>query len=194
MERVEPTMQNALAPAWNVRLGAVEAAWNDWARQPTRKNRTWARLLARAAATDVSSAVRNEAIEALSEIGTLADRRVLVAALDDEWDVVRASAVSALAQVVGRRAEVSILRATKDRSTLVRRYAWVALYDAVGEASRDRLEEAARLELDVEAAVGIWAGLFALGHPDARSRVEEFAASGNPRINSWAQDTLAEER
>lgn len=172
------------------RLRAIETAHDAWKERPNRETRDWARLVARAAALDGTDFVRNAAIEALADVGTVAYRRAFVLALDDESELVRTEAVQALARIVGARAEGEILRATRDKSTLVRRYAWLALAEAVGAKSEERLVGAAEKESDPEVAVGIWAGLFEIGRPEARDRLECFAASDDVRVNSWARDSL----
>lgn len=130
-------------------------AWELWAEHPTPANRRLARAIARIFITSPNPHARNEAVEALGELGTRADLHAIIGLQNDPWDVVRASVASSLASLGGRSMLARIKAIAEDQSPLVRRYAYVAAHDSGGDDAIPWLRQQRLIEEHDWAFIGI---------------------------------------
>jgi hypothetical protein len=149
---------------------AVTELWMVAANSPSLRPLALAGI--RGATGDPEWLVRNEAIEALQEVGNRNDyRRVAQALSDKEW-VVRASASSTLGKIGGKQALPHLAKVVaEDREPTVRSYAATAIGDVGDKRMVEFLEGRSALETEQRALVGVFDGLVLLGRAEYVQRL-----------------------
>ena len=154
-----------------------------------------ARIAARACSQDPETTVRDEAAEALGDVGNRLDVPRLIVLLHDPAWIVRASAAGSLGILGGATAKKALMAAlTKDLRPDVKRYAASGLGQIGGADVISFLEDKLDNEKNPEVLTGLLSGLYTLGQSERLQPLLELLNDEDYMVRCQVLDGLQDGR